>query len=110
MAGEQAADWSRFAIGASVKAVVHEHKDYGVIVDLVDDPNLVGLIPLHQVRLFPPLTAPFTYTCHLYMDKIKACLMTFYQRNASPLQFKKADQTWSLSQVQVKRGDMRFLL
>ncbi len=49
-AGEEAADWLRFAIGASVKAIVHERKDYGVIVDLVEDPNLVGLIPLHQVR------------------------------------------------------------
>ena len=47
-AGEEAADWAQFAIGAAVQAIVHERKDYGVIVDLVDDPNLVGLIPLHQ--------------------------------------------------------------
>lgn len=51
-AGEETADWSQFAIGASVQAVVHERKDYGVIVDLVDDPNLVGLIPLHQVSSY----------------------------------------------------------
>ena len=49
-AGEQVTDWGQFSIGATVQAVVHELKDYGVIVDLADDPNLVGLIPLHQVR------------------------------------------------------------
>ena len=57
-AGEEAADWSQFAIGSTVKAIVHERKDYGVIVDLVDDPNLVGLIPLHQVKC--PVTACLT--------------------------------------------------
>ena len=38
-AGEQVTDWGQFSIGATVQAVVHELKDYGVIVDLADDPT-----------------------------------------------------------------------
>lgn len=49
-AGEASVDWSKFGIGSFVTVVVHERKDYGTIVDLVDDPDVVGLIPHHQVQ------------------------------------------------------------
>lgn len=65
-AGEDVADWNQFKIGAIVQAVVHERKDYGVIVDLVDDPNLVGLIPLHQVGC--PLEEQLTSLSSLCRD------------------------------------------
>jgi hypothetical protein len=48
-AGEEAVDWTSFEIGRVISAVVHEKKDYGIICDLIDNDNLVGLIPLHQV-------------------------------------------------------------
>lgn len=47
--GEPLSDWAKLLIGISTKVSVHEHKDYGVICDLEQDPNLVGLAPLHQV-------------------------------------------------------------
>ena len=52
-AGEPPVDWSAFAIGSGVKGTVHELKDYGTICDLDLDPNLVGLVAPHQVRLCP---------------------------------------------------------
>ena len=36
-----------------MKGSVHERKDYGIICDLEDDPNLVGLVALHQVQGIP---------------------------------------------------------
>jgi len=62
-AGEAAVDWSLFGIGRVVSAVVHEVKEYGIICDLQDDDNLVGLIPLHQVP--PPSEAPSPDNWHL---------------------------------------------
>ena len=48
--GEAVSDWSKFAIGSLKKAVMHEKKDYGVILDFEEDPNLVGLAALHEVN------------------------------------------------------------
>lgn len=47
--GEPRVEWSKFKIGARVKGSVNELKEYGTLVDLNDDPNIVGLVAPHQV-------------------------------------------------------------
>ena len=54
-----AVDWGKLAIGGAATGRVHEVQDYGIVCDLDQHPDIVGLVSTHQVCAALDIAVPW---------------------------------------------------